>query len=254
MVRLNSDETNVPSHIRDKLSQFCDKLQDVLGDTLVSVVLYGPTTKGQTSVANGPPVNIMLVLRDVTTGLLDRIAALVRKGARDFRLSVMILSKDDLQRSTDVFPVKFLDMQQSHVVLCGEDVLEDLLIGGENLRLRCEQEARNTLVRLRNLYLHRANDPKQVQTTISSAVSSLLRTLNAFLFLVDGSWRHAEDDIVAAATKLLRLDTDVLPRLLAVTEEQHGLGASELKNLFDVLLSLAQRIADVIDRFEQSDT
>jgi hypothetical protein len=216
-------------------------------------VLHGAFTKRDVVNKEGTPISVLLVLSQVTTGLLDRAASLVQKAARHDRVSVMVLSRQDLQRSTDVFPVKFLDMRESHIVLHGESVLDDLLIDDGNLRLRCEQESRNILLRLRSFYLHQARDPKQVQAALTSAVSSLLTTLNAFLFLTDGSFRRSETEIAKAATDALRLESDALETLLAARAKQSQLDEQDLKKVFDGLMNAAQRAADVIDRFRTAD-
>ena len=45
------------------------------------------------------------------------------------------------------------DMQQDYILLCGQDVMKDLTIKRDHLRLRCEQEIKNLMLRLRSSYL-----------------------------------------------------------------------------------------------------
>jgi len=242
----------LPASIRSDVESLCEQLHEVLGDLLVSVVLYGPSAKSVTT-RESVPINLMIVLRDVSTKVLDRISSFVREGTREHRLSVMILTELDIERSTDVFPVKFLDMQHSHIVLHGETVLDNLLIGGDNLRLRCEQETRNTLLRLRNLYLQRSTQPEQLQATLLSALSSLLTTLNAFLFLTDGRLRQSESEIASAARDRLRLESDVLQKLIEIRQSQQKADVDTLKSLYDAFMATVQRSAEVIDRFTPRD-
>ena len=131
-----------PQSVQVGVERFCDDLQQALGDQLVSIALYGGLARGEYA-ATTSDVNIMVVLRDVSIGLLDRIAESVEQGRRVFRLAVLVLSEEDLRRSTDVFPVKFLDMQRRHRILYGRDVFADLTVSREHLRLRCEQELKN---------------------------------------------------------------------------------------------------------------
>ena len=56
----------------------------------------------------------------------DKAVGPIRQGERDHRFSVMLLSEDNMRRSTDVFPIKFTDIQQFHHVLAGREVLSDL--------------------------------------------------------------------------------------------------------------------------------
>ena len=146
----------LPTPVSQGLERFCSQLQEALGEQLVSVILYGGLAKGEYAASSGD-VNLMVVVNEVTVEALDKAISPVQQGMRDFGLAVMLLSEDNLRRSTDVFPIKFLDMQQHHRVVWGKDVLADLLIAKDHLRLRCEQEIKNLLLRLRQFYLHRAH-------------------------------------------------------------------------------------------------
>jgi hypothetical protein len=50
-----------------------------------------------------------------------------RKRAKQIQL--LTLTPADLSSSTDVFPIKFLDMQQDYEILHGEDLVKDLEVG-----------------------------------------------------------------------------------------------------------------------------
>lgn len=56
------------------LSEFIDRLQSALGETLLSVVLYGGAARGRFDPAVSD-VNLMLVLSAISIAELDKIAA-----------------------------------------------------------------------------------------------------------------------------------------------------------------------------------
>ena len=119
-------EHALPSSVREGLEQFSNQLADALGEQLVSLILYGSLVKGEYTEAHSD-VNVLLVLKEVTVEQLDKVISPVQQGFRDIALAIMVLTEDDLRRSTDVFPIKFQDIKQHHVLLRGKDVLEDLL-------------------------------------------------------------------------------------------------------------------------------
>ena len=245
----SSTTAEIPAALHDLVTEFSSRLGDVLGDALVSVILYGHTVKGGAD-AEQSPVNVMLVLADASATVLDQIARLVQKAARKFGLSAMVVTELELQQSTDVFPVKFLDMQHAHVVVRGKNVLDDLLFDAENIRLRCEQEARNTLLRLRHLYLHRANQAKQLQSILATSFHQFLTTLNAFLFLIDGTLRKRESEIAADAKRALKLESDVLQSLLDLAGSKQKFPISQLDLLLSEFIDAAHRAAELIDCYE----
>lgn len=141
----------MPASVQSGLDQFCEKMQSALGEQLVSIVLYGGFVDEDLAPENAA-VNVMVVLKDVSVELLDRAAAPVQVAGREFGQRVLLLSEDELRRSTDVFPIKFLEMQRRHLLLQGRDMLADLQISHDHLWLRCEQEIKNLMLRLHHFY------------------------------------------------------------------------------------------------------
>ena len=109
-------DIKLPDYVRTGIESFVTELPERLGEKLVSIVLYGGIAKGEYS-ENSSDVNVIVVLDDVTIDVLDRVVTPVQRAMRDFRLAVLFLSEDNLRSSTDVFPIKFLDMQKYHYVL-----------------------------------------------------------------------------------------------------------------------------------------
>ena len=144
-----------PDRIREVLQQFVYDLSTTLGDEVESVVLYGSLVRAEALQTTHDTVNLLTVLRRVSCDLLDKMADSVKRVEARIPLRTMTLTREDLKSSCDVFPIKFHDMQTHHRVLFGEDVLSDLEISDEHLRLRCEQQLKNQMLRLRAIYLPR---------------------------------------------------------------------------------------------------
>ena len=107
MRRNESFEVKLPEPIQSNLDRFAEQLLEALGEDLVTVVLYGDSLEGE-FLPEMCDVNVMIVLTYVTITSLDRAAKSVQFGMREFRLTPLVLSEDELRRSTDVFPIKFL--------------------------------------------------------------------------------------------------------------------------------------------------
>ena len=239
-------DLDLPVATRDALERFRGELEAALGDRLVAVVLYGGIAKGEYAPLTSD-VNAMVVLRDATTATLDRLVAPVQEGMRDCRLAVMVLTEEDLRRSTDVFPIKFLDMQRHHRVLCGRDVLADLGIAEAHLRLRCEQEIKNLLLRLRQFYVQRQHRPELVEGTLGRALSSFLIDLSVVLLLKTGRVPTGKEAIAEAAAQELGLDGRVLQEVLALKGGTQQPNADELKRLYDEFMRTVEQAAAIVD-------
>jgi hypothetical protein len=54
----------------------------------------------------------------------------------------------------DIFPVRFKEMQQSHLLIWGQDVLAGLEISDHYSKLRAVQEIKNLQLRLHRIYVY----------------------------------------------------------------------------------------------------
>ena len=149
---------SIPDNLQADIQALAEGLQKSLGDKLKSVVLYDGMAKNE-YIKENDLVCLMVVLTEVDTGNLDCVGEVLREDPRQKQYQTLVLSERDLKTSTDVFPIRFLDMQQDYDVLVGDDVVKDLEISRDNLRLRCEQEIKNLLLRLRTLYINSGDNP-----------------------------------------------------------------------------------------------
>jgi hypothetical protein len=203
--------------------------------------------KGEYSPANSD-VNVMLVLAEVTVETLDRAAGPLQQGIHEMNLAVMVLSEEDLHRSTDVFPTKFLDIQRHHRVLWGKDVLAGLHISHDHLRLRCEQEIKNLLLRLRQSYVQRARHPDLIESALTHAISVFLNALGVLLMLKTGKAPSGKAEVAEAAASQLGLDAGVLRALLELKAGSYHPESEELKGLYDALMENVRKAAEIVDR------
>ena len=240
-------EPVVPKPLKKKVHRFCNKLHAALGENLESIVLYGGLAKGDEYHPRSSDVNVMLVLTEVNVDALDSIATPIRRARKAFRLSPMILSERDLASSTDVFPIKFLDIKHHHRILFGKNLLKDLAIDDEHLRLRCEQEIKNHLFRLRSQYLNRTPHTRQLRDALISSISPLLHTFNVLLFLETSRSPVLKGETIQSLEKDLGLDGESLKQILAMKRGEYRPRAAQIRSLFDNLIASVEKAANLAD-------
>ena len=131
--------------ISETLESFKTNLVTTLGDDLIALIAYGDFVKERSFPVASGPINLMLVLRQISCEHLDRVSPLIESAEKLIPLATMTLTEEDIKSSCDVFPIKFHDMQRFHRLLAGRDVLSDLEIRDDFLRLRCEQQLKNLM-------------------------------------------------------------------------------------------------------------
>lgn len=239
-----------PARIRETLQQLCHELAESLGEDLESIVLYGSFARSGELETEHDSVNLMLVVRTATCHTLDKMTAALARAEQAIPLATMTLTREELHSSCDVFPIKFHDMQLHHRVLSGDNVLSDLHISDEHLRLRCEQQLKNLMLRLRALYLHGGQRDRQLLDALLEANRNFLQDIHACLVVKTGMAPEDATDLPAAFGAEFGLDTKVVHDVLAIGRAADGPGGQELKATFDRFMRLVHDSARAVDQME----
>jgi hypothetical protein len=141
-------------------------------------------------------------------------------------------------------------MQTHHLLLSGRDVLSELDISTQHLRLRCEQELCNLLLRMRQVYVRNSGDNTALDQAAAHAIEPFFMALGAAVYLTTELLPDSESAIADSAAKVMSLDREALERLLAFREGRHGTGPDAVAGLFNELLEPVELAADFVDRLE----
>ncbi len=151
-----------------------------LGDRLVGASLYGSVASGEFDPAHSD-VNIAFVLSDLGATELETLRPLHASWAKRRVTRPLLLSRDGLLRSIDVFPLEYLLIRERHDTLVGEDVFAGLAIDSGALRDQVERTLRGQELGLAWTYLAVASTPSGAShwaarsgTAIAASASGLL--------------------------------------------------------------------------------
>jgi hypothetical protein len=238
--------------IDQALGKLTEELVEELGDDLVAVIQYGDFIKESGFRVPTGPVNLMLVLRQISCQRLDKVAPLIARAERTIPLATMTLTEEDILTSCDVFPIKFHDMQRFHRLLAGRDVLSSLDITDDFLRLRCEQQLKNLMIRLRATYLHRNHSDSALVDTLCEAANHFLRDIAACMFLKTGIVPEDEHDLSEVFGREFEIDVSVMTEMLRLRDTRTIPNSQELRRVFDLFMKLVHDAAISVDEMESS--
>lgn len=239
---------DLPSELQLQLEQFAADLGGAAGNDLLSVAVYGPVAKGAPVTVGTTPVPLLVVLDNASVEYLSKIAGIVQRAVASFHAAPFVVSLHDLQTSTDIFPIKFLDMQTHHFLLAGRDVLSELDISTQHLRLRCEQELCNLMLRLRNVFLRNSGNDDALRQAVSFGIAPFFTALGAAVALKTGLTPVSHQETADSAANALSLDLDVLGRLLDFNSSSGS--HLELAQLFNDFISVVESAANVVDQLD----
>ena len=153
--------------------QFAEQLKPAMPVGLRSVVLYGSAAAGD-HVAGRSDYNILVVADRLGVAELNALAPVAIKWVETGNRPPVLFTPGQLAASASVFPLEFLDMQQSRRVLVGEDLLAGIQVKPEQLRLQLERDWRTKLLQLRERYMLTRGKPAAVAELMAASLSTIL--------------------------------------------------------------------------------
>src|SRR5450631_929517 len=93
-----------------KIDEFVNRIKQAAGENLQSVILYGSAATGEFQ-ADFSNVNLLCILRESSFSSLSAIAPVVEWWHRQKHPAPLVMTREELEHSTDVFSIELLDMQ-----------------------------------------------------------------------------------------------------------------------------------------------
>jgi hypothetical protein len=163
------------AHVRKWLAP----VRGALGDQFVASYLTGSVlTQGFDP--KHSHINVLVVARSLDGQLLDRLALALPGQRRPPLIEPLFLTRGQIESSLDTFPVEWVEIQERHLRLDGDDVFGALQVPRTYLRLQCEHELRGKHIQLRQTYLLHRSDTALLTRTLRASASgfaTLFRTL-----------------------------------------------------------------------------
>lgn len=236
------------TEVADRLKQ---SLTSVLGEQLLALIQYSPDRSLQADSSSAPVrLHVLIVLRELDLELLAKCGDAMQAVPGRELVVPMVLSHAELLASTDVFPITFLEMKRDYRVLAGKDVLVDLTVRDIHLRLRCEQELKNLLLRMQSAFLTQNHRAEAMLNSLRAANSTLLRCLRAVLQVLREPIPDEEQRMLELAASRLGLDQDVLRRVDEICNVASLVGTETISQIYGQMLVEVHRAATAVDELE----
>jgi hypothetical protein len=191
-------------------------------------------------------VNLLVVARTLDTGMLDRLAGVLPATKRAPHFEPLFLSRRQIEKSLDVFPIEWIEIRERHLLLEGEDVVATLDVPRTHFRLQLEHELRSKQIQLRQTLLAWPKKTAGLEHALRASASSFA-TLFRSLLRLRGEEPPAEAGRVYERTaEVFRLDAAAL---LAPHRLRHGGNAKrgEIPARYRSFLTELDRLINAID-------
>jgi hypothetical protein len=203
----------------DKIKEFVEKMRAVAGANLESVILYGSSASGDYH-PEFSNVNLFCLLRDGSYAKLRALAPVVKWWDRQKQPPPLFMTREELERSTDVFTIELIDMKQHHRVLWGDDVIQGLQIPMRLHRVQVEYELREKLILLRQHLLLAGDDKRRIRELLVRSVASFATLFRHALIALGETPPLSRRDAVVRLSSRLGFNPSAIEQILDVRERK----------------------------------
>src|SRR5580698_8850595 len=231
--------------------KFVTRLREAAGANLESVILFGSSVAGDFH-PEFSNVNLFCVVRDASFPALQSLAPAVKWWDAQKQPPPLFMTRDEIERSADVFTIELIDVKQHHRVLFGEDVFKDLSIPANLHRVQVEYELREKLMLLRQHLLLAAGNDSRMWDVLLHSVPSFATLFRHALIALGSDAPPGRRDAVQALAKRVAYDPSAMQQILDVRERQTEQKKLDVKDLCARYLTAIEKVASVIDEALES--
>ena len=229
----------------DKLQEFVTRARQAAGSNLEGIILFGSAVSGDFHPGLSD-LNLFCILHDSSFKALLALAPVVQWWNKQKQPPPLCMTRQELDRSTDVFTIELMDMVQHHRVLYGEGI-PGLQIPTRLHRIQVEYELREKLILLRQHILLAGDNPSRMWDVVLHSVPSFT-TLFRHALIVLGGASLARREAVEALAKQLQFDASAIGQALDVREgkvNKKNLNAADLCARY---LAVIEKVTAAVDQ------
>jgi predicted nucleotidyltransferase len=192
-------------------------------------------------------INTVIVVKGIEIPFYDFIASLGKRYGKKHIRAPLIITRDYINRSLEVFPLEFLEMKLIHQLVYGADVLKDIKIEKADIRLQCERELKGKLQHLCQGYIKAMGNKITLTDLFVGSLSGYFPLFRGILFLYDHEIPKERGDVLHAINECCGVDMKVYRNLLEIRSRNFYPPVEALKEIFKNLYRVLDTITKKVD-------
>jgi predicted nucleotidyltransferase len=223
--------------------------QTIFGSDLLSIILYGSGARGE-YIPQKSDINFLILLSDNGIKNLSKAFDVVSRWHKSRVNTPLFLTKNYIQASLDVFPIEFLNLKSYYKVICGEDVLQDLVIEKKFVRLQCERGIKGKLLQLRQQFLETRGSKREIENLLARSAPTFYSIFRALLFLQDKAIPSGSKELLSLVAHETGLNSNLLLDILKIKEGSKKLTTFEAVSFIEAYIEQIKKLLAVIDEMK----
>ncbi len=229
------------------LAQLVDRLLSAYGRDVRAVILYGSAVTGDFHQKHSD-VNVLCVIRALDVDKIEKSEPIAHWWRGLGNPAPLLLSEEELADGADSFAIEFLDIQEQHKLLHGEDLVSQLSVDPQYHRVQTEHELRTKLLALRHRYLSVHRDGKAVVRLMQEAMPNFAALFRHALLLAGERPGLKKQEIFEKAGARFGFDPAPFTAALEVRRGDRRAGDVEPRTSFAGYYEAVVRVTQAVDK------
>jgi len=172
----------LPANLQTAARAYAAHVRQVAGQRALNLSLLGAAAAG-TWIPGRHLAHNALVLEVIDLDLLRQLAHELPR----FQgvAPPLVFTPAYIRDSIDTFPLEFLEIQQQHLTVFGDDCFRPLVFEAKFVRLQCERVLKSMVLAMRQAVLASAGDQRRLLGQHPHAADGMLRILRGLVWLKD---------------------------------------------------------------------
>lgn len=230
------------------LDDMVNRLSRALGEKLRSVILYGPAAHEDEYQIIGN-YNLLIVIAELGPETLRQVGPPLRGWLKKKQPWPRLLSPQLIRDARDIYPIELSYISRHHRILLGEDPLTGVEIARDKLRLQCERELREKLMRLAEAYVECDGRKGRLRMLLAASYASFVMVFRGCLQLFGDAVPTRDHEVVAAFCRLLGLDIEPFDAISRIAT-----GGSAGAQCEDLFANYYLQLTKAVSRIDRLDT
>ncbi|MEK6692854.1 MAG: hypothetical protein AABY44_05445 [Nitrospirota bacterium] len=231
---------------RETIQKFSEEMRSVFGKNIISILLYGSAV-GDNFDPERSDINFLIVFSKIDMDILRKYTGVSGKWQKKKVATPLILTEDYILNSADVFPIEFLELKENHVLLYGKNILKDLTVDLENLKLQVEEQLKGKLLHLRGGFLDSGERKGYLERLLTSSLIAFVPIFRNVLRLMEKGVPVSRGTLFRDFCSEVGLDERPFFRVWDIKGGKTKLIKEEVIELFGEYLSQIERLVEKVD-------
>lgn len=236
----------LPDEYQEHLRVYVKDVQRVYGDSLEGVLLYGSAVRGE-FLPGRSNLNLVLVVKAMTVDQLRKYSGLHRRWAKEQIVVPLFVTPNDLPAMSLAFPLEYIEIQEQHRLLAGQDPFVGLKVDQRHLLAEVLQSLRGNLLRVRQRFIEGGGTEEAITILLPLSLTAMLPCLRGVQRLLGRSVLSQGEPLLKDFETFLAIDLSGLRDAWLLKRGQISPGQKEVPRLMERYLECLEELVRAVE-------